>query len=235
MAPVTRQTDRRQQMFDRIQATAYALMRQHGTAGLSVRAITRELDLSAMAFYRYYENIDALITDLIVDSFDALGDALARAVRASHTASMSERIMTVSKAYRQWAIDHPVRFQLIYGNPIPNYEAPAEITAPASARSMTAFLEVLAEGLASGAIVPPASYAVPASFAENFVYLSARHGYPASHMSILYLGSLGWSRLHGLIMLELFNHLQPVVGDVASHYEQEVRRMSREMGLRESG
>ena len=37
-------------------------------------------------------------------------------------------------AYREWAIAHPVDFQLIYGNPIPGYDAPAEITVPLARR-----------------------------------------------------------------------------------------------------
>lgn len=50
----------------------------------------------------------------------------------------------------------------------------------------------------------------------------------------LYLTIVGWSRIHGIIMLELFNHLQPVVGDVSAFYRAEVENLLKALGYSRS-
>ena len=72
-----------------IKATARRQMAAHGTAGLSLRAIARELDITAPAIYNYFPRLDDLITALIVDAFNALADAMEAAEAAE--ASMSAR------------------------------------------------------------------------------------------------------------------------------------------------
>jgi len=53
--------------------------RQHlasdGAAGLSLRAVARELGMASSAVYRYFPSRDDLLTALIVDAYDALGEA----------------------------------------------------------------------------------------------------------------------------------------------------------------
>jgi len=42
----------------------------------------------------------------------------------------------------------------------------------------------------------------------------------------------GWSRIHGMVMLELFHHLQPVIGDGGALYEYEIHAFHQRLGLR---
>jgi len=140
--------------------------------------------------------------------------------------------MAAALAYRDWAITHPADFQLIYGNPIPGYEAPREITVPAASRSLTTFASMIAHGLASGEIQPPAAYhLVPPQLEPHFNHLIAQEGYPFSP-AVIYIGVTSWITIHGVIMLELFNHLQPVVGDVDIFYRQVLQNVFESMGLK---
>ncbi len=118
-------------MQARIKHIARQQMTQFGTAGLSLRAIAREIDVITPALYRYFSTLDDLITALIIDAFDGMAHCLAAADTAHYPQDDYEgRVVTACLAYRQFALERPMDFQLIYGNPIPGYVAPAEITIP---------------------------------------------------------------------------------------------------------
>ena len=48
---------------------------------------------------------------------------------------------------------------------------------------------------------------------------------------MLYVVGIGWTRMHGVIMLELFGHLQPVIGDVDGFYRHELTNLFASMGI----
>jgi AcrR family transcriptional regulator len=99
-------------MGERIKQAARAQMVQHGTAGISLRGIARELDITAPAIYNYYPRLDDLITALIVDAFIALADA-SRPPRTPSSPAAGWPILASCLAYREWAIAHRWTFQLI--------------------------------------------------------------------------------------------------------------------------
>ena len=119
---------------EEIKQVARRLMAEQGTAALSSRMIAREMGLTAPALYHYFASRDELITALIVDAFNALADALEEARDEAATGSAREQLVQTLLTYRRWALEHPIDFQLIYGNPIPGYEAPRELTVPAAER-----------------------------------------------------------------------------------------------------
>src|SRR3954454_5777737 len=46
-----------------------------GSAGLSLRAVAREVGMVSSAVYRYFPSRDDLLTALIIDAYDAVGAA----------------------------------------------------------------------------------------------------------------------------------------------------------------
>lgn len=229
--PPTRRERQHAATADEIKATARRLMAELGSEGISIRAIAREMGMSAPALYHYFASRDNLLTALIVDAFNALADAIEQARRDAAVEPLAGQLMAATLAYRAWALAHPTDFQLIYGNPVPGYDAPREITVPAVARGFRVFIELIAAALASGELVPTAEYrAIPPQLEPHFAALVARDGYGVPPLA-LYLGVVAWPRLHGIIMLELFNHLQPVVGDSAAFYQIQMANTLREMGL----
>ena len=119
--PTREHAHERIDMITRIKAVARQQMAEHGTAGLSLRGIAREMGITAPAIYNYFPRLDDLITALIVDAFTALADAIEAAESAVQSEACGPKILASCLAYREWAIAHPVDFQLIYGNPIPGY------------------------------------------------------------------------------------------------------------------
>ena len=214
-----------------IKRLARQRMAAEGTAAISLRAIARELGLTAPALYRYFPSRDHLITALIVDAFNGLAEALANADAACRSAHYRERLRSVLLAYRRWAIEQPTDFILIYGNPIPGYEAPRELTVPAASRSMTIVLGLLSEAHAAGMLaVPPHYTQVPASISEAMAQ-SLGLDDSAAQRAIAAIGMTGWAHIHGLIMLELFDHSPGVVGDAEAFYVYEIDNLIERLGF----
>src|SRR4051812_24044622 len=141
-----------------IKSVARQLMSEEGTNGLSVRGIAKVLDLTPPAIYHYFASLDDLTTALIVDSFNALADALEVAAEQSTAPTAGSKLLDVILAYRQWAVDNPIGFQLIYGNPIPGYVAPRDVTVPAVVRTFVVTVSLIEEAMQTGELVPAAPY-----------------------------------------------------------------------------
>ncbi len=109
----------------------------HGGGGLSMRAVAREVGMVSSAVYRYFPTREALLTAMILESYEGLAAALER-VRARRP---DLRWLALGRAMRAWARERPHEFQLIYGTPVPGYAAPPE-TVPAAAAVARPFLEV---------------------------------------------------------------------------------------------
>jgi AcrR family transcriptional regulator len=222
----------RDEMTERIKAAARRQMAEHGTAGVSLRAVARELGITAPAIYNYFPRLDDLITALVVDAFSALAEAMREAEGAVRSEQPADRIEAMAIAYRGWAIAHPVDFQLIYGNPIPGYVAPAEITAPLALSAFTGIFRCYMGAYAEGRLRVPEEYAQPPAQIETVLDRLRRDSGVAVPAEIAALLAGSWARIHGLVMLELFEHLQPLVGDPAEFYQYEIRALLQRLGLR---
>src|SRR5512133_1774189 len=121
---------------DAIKETAWKQIAQFGAPALSLRAIARELKITAPAIYNYFPDRDALVTALIVDAFTSFGDWQLEARDSVPESDLRGRMYAIGLAYRNWAHTFPQRYQLIFGTPIPGYEAPLEKTLSPSVRSL---------------------------------------------------------------------------------------------------
>jgi len=226
---------RRERQHDNIREEIKALARQHmaeqGTAGLSLRAIARDMEMTAPALYRYFPAREDLITALILDAFNALADTLQAADNACVHEDYTGRMLNIMKVYRQWALENAVDFQLIYGNPIPGYSAPGELTVPAVQRGFIVIVTILADALAAGTLkLPPEYEQLPPSVDHHLRILIERDQYPIIPQ-LLYLGIATWTRMHGMIMLELYHHLVPTIGNVDDFYHHEITTFLQHLGL----
>jgi AcrR family transcriptional regulator len=192
------------------------------------------MDVTAPAIYRYFPSLDDLITELIIENFNALADAMAAGAGSCAADDYSGRLMGMLMAYRQWALDHKVDFQLIYGNPIPGYVAPAERTVPAARRGFDVVVAILADAIAAGKLVPPPEYEhLPENIAAQLAGVMEHEGYDVP-LVVLYLATVGWTRIHGIVMLELFDDIQPVVGDTEAFYHFEMGMLMKQLGYNTS-
>lgn len=230
---MTRRERQRVANLEEIKHLARQHMRAEGTAALSLRAIAREMGLTVTALYRYYPSRDDLITALILDGFNAQADTLEAVVRDAGPDALSSAqgcratLRDALLTYRAWALQHPVDFQLLYGNPIPGYHAPADLTRPAAARNFSVIVGILIAAQQGGWLRPSPAYTdLPAPVRQHLM-----HSVPGVPAQVSYIATVGWSRIHGMITLELFEHTPPVVGDADAFYRHEVDTLIQELGL----
>ncbi len=213
-----------------IKAVAYRRLAEHGTGGLSLRAIARDLEITAPAIYNYYRRLDDLITALVVDAFTALGEALAVGVQACPADDHVARVKASGLAYRAWALAYPERYNLIFGTPIPGYTAPEAITRPAAAIGLEVLIRALEEARQAGQL--PVRDALwqrhPALRAQIDAWrqLVGSQAHPYCH----YLALVIWPRVHGLVSIELYHQLPPgIAGETL--YALELENILRQIGL----
>jgi AcrR family transcriptional regulator len=145
----TRRARRRSDTIAEIKQAALDEIAARSPAGLSIRGVARAIGMSPAGLYRYYAGLDALITDLIVDAYSDLADAVIAGTTGSGSAKA--RLAAGMVNYREWSISHPSRFLLIFGTPIPGYAAPeGGPTVAAVQRIGAAFFTVGAEAWSRG-------------------------------------------------------------------------------------
>ncbi|WP_087872746.1 TetR/AcrR family transcriptional regulator [Arthrobacter globiformis] len=116
---------------------------EHGAAALSLRAVARDLGVVSSAVYRYVGSRDELLTLLLVDAYNDLGDAVDAAVESVPADDFKERFAELARAVRAWALREPARYGLLFGSPVPGYRAPAERTTAPGTRVVTSLVQIL--------------------------------------------------------------------------------------------
>ena len=233
-ARVPRRERVRQATVEEIKAVARAQMAAEGTAGVTLRAIAREMGMTAPALYRYFGSRDELVTALVADAYNALADAMEAAVDAVDAVDPgrhAERVRVAFGAFRTWGLQHPTEYALIFGSPIPGYVAP-EATRPAGLRYTDLLGRLLAEAHADGVLDPARiDLRVPPTLTRQVEAFQRRRGGPELPAPVLAFGLGAWARVHGLVTLEVFGHLAPAIGDGAALFEQELEAIIRQSGL----
>jgi AcrR family transcriptional regulator len=190
-----------------IKETAWKQAARYGAAALSLRAIARELKITAPAIYNYFPDRDALVTALIIDAYLSFGDWQIQARDTVPVEDMAGRMKAVGLAYRRWAHAYPQRYQLIFGTPIPGYTAPLKEVLPSAARSLSASVSVVEQLRASGKLNVKNFPQVKAEYRESFEMWKT-HGGEVDILS-LSVAMVIWSRVHGIVSLEIANNLPP--------------------------
>lgn len=201
---------------------------EQGAAKLSLRAVARELGMVSSALYRYFPSRDELLTALIIDAYDGVGAAAESALAAAPAGDATLRWTAVCRALRQWALEHPHEYALIYGSPVPGYAAPEETTGHAS-RVGLALIAVVQEAQAAGTLREPGE-AWPAAVLRDAEQLRQTLGIGLSAQ--VTAGILAaWPQLYGLITFELFGQFNNLLEAREEFYIRAVERLAGTVGL----
>jgi AcrR family transcriptional regulator len=196
---------KRRDSRERIEAQIIELGRrhlvEHGAAGLSLRAIARDLGMVSSAVYRYVSSRDELLTLLLVDGYSELADAVDRA-RDAMPDVWSDDVVAIAHAARDWAIAHPASWALLYGSPVPGYHAPADRTVGPGTRVVGAVFDAVAAGIATGDI-KLTNHPAPQPISSDFERLRQEFGFPGDDAVIAKCFAI-WAGVVGAISLEVF-------------------------------
>ena len=196
---------KRRDSRERIEAQIVELGRrhlvEHGAAGLSLRAIARDLGMVSSAVYRYVSSRDELLTLLVVDAYTDLADAVDRA-REAVPDVWSDDVIAIAHAVRRWAIEHPASWALLYGSPVPGYHAPAERTTGPGTRVVRALFDAVAAGIATGDIMLT-NWPAAQPISSDFERLRQEFGFPGDDPVIAKCFAV-FAGIVGAISLEVF-------------------------------
>ena len=181
---------------------------EQGAAALSLRAVARDLGMVSSAVYRYVANRDDLLTLLVVDAYTELGDAV-DAATTSGRGGLEPRFLAVARAVRTWALAEPARYALLYGSPVPGYEAPAAQTTEPGTRVVRVILGLVEAGAAAGEVARGAGpVPLPRVVAADLRRLRTGLGLHLEE-AVLARSVLAWSALIGAVSLEVFGQYGP--------------------------
>ncbi|MFJ8976871.1 TetR/AcrR family transcriptional regulator [Streptomyces sp. NPDC102282] len=201
-----------------------------GAAKLSLRAVARELGMVSSALYRYFPSRDDLLTALIVDAYDAVGE-VAEAAGAKGEARPgpdAARWTAVACAVRDWALAHPHEYALIYGSPVPGYTAPQDTVGPASRVGLVLIGLVRDAHRAEGLAVPALDHGLRSEAARLAADLA-----PDLPPAVVAALVAAWAQLFGLISFELFGQFNRVVEAREQLFRHAVHELGRSVGLME--
>ncbi|MEU2253857.1 WHG domain-containing protein [Nocardia xishanensis] len=176
----------------------------HGAAALSLRAVARDLGVVSSAVYRYVRSRDELLTLLVVDGYNALGDAVDEAL-VDAPDDPAERLRVAGRAVRAWALAEPAWYGLLFGSPVPGYEAPAEQTVDPGVRVIAALLRVFADAYAAGRLAGPTRpVRVSTALAGSFANVRDEFGLDVPDW-LVSRGVSVWSALFGAVSFDVFD------------------------------
>lgn len=190
-----------------IRQIAWQRLEQDGAAGLSLRAIARDLGVVSSAIYRYVSSRDELLTMLIVEGYADLADAAESAEARVDPEDFHGRWLAIAHAVRGFAVARPAVWALLYGSPVPGYAAPAERTTAPGVRVVTQIATLVAAAEAAG-VLRPAGGGVPADLEPGLEAAAAEVGLEAPSERVA-LVIVGWSSLIGVVGAEVFGQLGP--------------------------
>jgi len=214
----------RAEMTDEIKATARRHLETEG-ANLSLRAVARDVGMVSSAVYRYFASRDDLLTALIVDAYNAVGEAVEQA-DAGHVArdDLRGRFLDACRAVRTWGLAHPAEYALLYGSPVPGYAAPGDTVGPA-ARTPMVLVRIVSSAPRATA---PADLA-PA-LAADLARLREMIEVDLDDTTLM-RAMTAWIYLFGLVSFELFGQLNNMIDARDTFFDAQMGAIADQIGL----
>lgn len=211
-----------------ILGTARTHLAEHGAVGLSLRAVARDVGMVSSAVYRYFDSRDALLTALIIEAYDSLGETVEQAERAVPRGDLPGRWHAICRTTRSWALADPHQYALVYGSPVPGYAAPQDTVGPAS-RVTRLLADLLGDVAAAG------HDAAPELPVDVVAAVAPARSFTGDRVSpdLMVRGLMAWTYLFGAVSFELFGQRHNAVADdgLDAFFAEETSRIGRLMGL----
>ncbi|OLT45368.1 TetR family transcriptional regulator [Saccharomonospora sp. CUA-673] len=230
----------RAELTTAIKDEARTQLADKGAAGLSLRAVARELEMVSSAIYRYFPSRDELLTALILDAYTALGDALAEAIAAVGDGPFVERWRAAAHALRDWARAHPHEYALLYGTPVPGYRAPTDTVGPAG-RIPGAFLRIAHEAWRADALADPGGPLPTETLQPETLQPETLQAQTGRVIDVLELPGMpaelvlatidAWTQLFGAVALEINGQFVGSFDPADDYFVRAVERQTRLVGL----
>jgi AcrR family transcriptional regulator len=221
VSPLSRRERIRAETLKEIREIAVRQVDEGGLGALSLNAIAKQMGMSGPGLYRYFASRDALLGAVITDCYAQLVAAVRDADEASGGRSPAARLAANAAAYRGWALEHPRRYALLFGGREEGFADPAEAIAEIH-EGMLVLLRIIRDLGSEGG---PSGARHRDKLDRQLIDWSRRRGdsedFPPS---VLRLGVLFWTRMHGIVSLELSAVFEDMRLDGGALLDDEVKR-----------
>ncbi|WP_157930571.1 TetR/AcrR family transcriptional regulator [Glycomyces xiaoerkulensis] len=238
----------RAETMTEIKASARGQLLEHGPSGISLRAVARDVGVSPAALYRYFDNLDALLTDLCCDFYDELVDASRAAMEVHPAEAHPERMKAWVWTFRSWVVSHRREFELMLNVPesesaltpcvniadVPFDDLPA-VTRKSMEHARLCGRELAAyyrhtegQGFDFSAIdIPEISKGLSDELLDQCADMVIGERLP---LPWIYAFASAWVRVFGLVTMEAFGSL-PVRDNIEEFYKVQLMSMMRDFGI----
>jgi AcrR family transcriptional regulator len=233
---VLRRRDRvRAATTEEIKQTARHILVGQGPAAVSLRAIAREMGMTAPALYRYFGSREDLIRHVIGDIFTELADDISYAIHNAALATggdMTAKMIAAGREFRRWSLHHQGEFALIFGSPLPGLEdGRGDFADEGGRRFAGTFFGLFAE------LWQRSPFPVVADGALDPGLRAQLERFRAAIGSDIPLGAMlaflrCWMKLYGAVSMEMFGHLSFALEDAAPMFDITLAEMAEAVGLR---
>lgn len=201
---VSRRERLRTQTLQEIEDTSFAIIDADGVHALTIAALARGMAMSAPAVYRYFTSRDALIAHLVTLSYQQLADAMSQAVEGSRRAPRA-RVRLLVEAYRDWALRHRRRYGMLFAERVD--DSPGQPPAPTPLdQAMALLIDLL---VAIEETTPARGATGDRALDGQLRHWAQSQDRPDTTPLAATAALLIWSRVHGIVSLELtgvFDH-----------------------------
>lgn len=208
----------REEALAEILRTGRRLLVEEGPGAVTLRAIAREMGMTAPGLYRYYSGHRDLIQALASSLYDELAAALAAARDRHPAAEPGRQLREVCRELRCWALTHPREFGLLFAKPVTDADtSPGTVAHDSGWRFGGVILDLMVRMWRGGTIRPSADLdpAWTAQLEEVREHLS---GEPVP-LEVIYVFVACWARLYGTVAVEVFGHLDFALTDPEPLFE----------------
>ena len=240
-APATRRDRVRAATSQEIIATARRLLVSEGSAAITLRAIAREMGMTAPALYRYFGSYQTLIHHLVAEIFNDLSDYVEAEVELARATLGTDRdqsdsttigLMTACQAFRRWAIAHPAEFGMIFGSPLPGIDLYHEDPLMECGRRFGGiFMNLFVELWRIKPFAVPADNEIAPQFREQLARYRDLLGTDLP-LGVLQTFLRCWVSLYGTVTLEVFGHMRFALDNPAQMFELMLTDLAGLIGLR---
>jgi AcrR family transcriptional regulator len=235
--PLSRRDRARVDTVREIKQTARKVLVEQGVDGLALRAVARQMGMTAPALYRYFDSREDLVEHVVADLYDELSDHLEDVRDAAEPATPGVQLMSVARAFRQWATTHRAEFGLLFGSAGEGVIAVEDLHGPgdhppqvAGRRFGGVFAELIARVyLEQGFPVPDEDELEPALRVQLTEWCAKLP--VALPLGVMHVFLSCWIRLYGMVCMEVFGHLRFALDDAAPMFESELRALGEILGV----
>lgn len=227
-SPTLSRTQSHAATTERIVRAARELLVREGS--VTLRAVARELGMTAPALYRYAASHEELVR-MVAIAIDA--DVAERITRASDLVPADDpaaRLIAASVAFRRWALENRLEFSLVFTNV--DVDCLTELNASASTGMR--FSELLFALWAERQFPIPRLEDLDPPLAEILrdpQVPADLTGVPDEMRGLIWVLQRAWSRLYGTVTLEVFRHIDPRIVEHAYLFRAMIEDQAVPLGL----